>query len=99
MTSRRTFLRVLAAAAVGVAIAPSLPIPIPESPPPWWRNQAFNGESRPLTAEMMRETYEKYSRGPHHGSPQYLFTSRAVAERYQSLARKCGLVFDLEMAA
>ena len=98
MTTRRTFLRVLGSALVGAVVVPSLPIPglpVPESAQSWWRAQDLAGPSRALTYDLLREAYEKCSRGPHHG-PQYIITTREVADRY---ARLSGLVFDAEIAA
>ena len=98
MTSRRTFLRVLGAAVIGAVVAPQIPLPAPvakASAHTWWRSQAALGSSPPLTLAMLQEAFEKCSRGG-SASPQYLVTSRQVAETY---ARMCGLVYDLEIAA
>ena len=97
MTSRRTFFRVLGGALVGVAVAPSVLIE-PLSPPSFWRSQATLGASRPLTLKLLREVYAKCSIG-YGSSPQFIIAGAATVERYQSLARECGLIFDAEIAA
>ena len=96
--NRRTFLRVLGSAAVGAVIAQALPpLPVPASAQSWWASQAGSGSGPPLSMAMLREAFDKCSRGGN--SPQHLITTKAVQEQYESLARKCGLVFDLDVAA
>lgn len=89
---RRTFFRVLGSALVGLAIAPSLAV-APVSPPVWWRSQV-NGPGGAITIEMLEEAFRKCSKGTNYG-PTYLVASQEVVERYQSLSRQCGLVFDV----
>lgn len=94
---RRTFLRVLGSAMVGAVIAPSIVVE-PLSPPNFWRSQATLGASPPLTLEMLRDAFNLASKGS-AAPPNTIVTTRAIYERYASLARECGLVYDSDLAA
>ena len=86
MITRRTFLRVLGSAAVGAVIAPQIPLPV-EIPANEWTG--FTEASlRPLTYDMLRQAYEACaigSRGP------------SLMVMHSSIARKLGLVYDVEI--
>lgn len=91
--TRRTFLRVLGAAALA-ALAPSIPVP-ETSVQTWWRAQVTT-EGPPLTLEMLEKAFRECSRGT-RGGPAYLLVGKDVYNRYATMSRKYGLVYDVEV--
>lgn len=96
--TRRTFLRVLGAAIVGIAAAPEIIVAPPASPPTWWSAQLPAGDGGALTWDLLQRAYEMVA--IHGGNtPTTFLTTKAVAAKYQTLAREVGLIFDLDIAA
>lgn len=85
--TRRTFLRVLGSGLVGAGIVSVFPVgPATATPPSW---ASFRAAGQPLTYEMLRAAYEACvvgDRGP------------TLAVVSSSVARRLGLVYDVEIA-
>ena len=86
--NRRTFLRVIGSAAISAAIAPTLSADTPVQP--FW-NSRRSTDSGALTLQMIRDAYEKCSRGGNIG-PEYMIVS-------SSTARQLGLLYDVDLEA
>lgn len=89
MTSRRTFLRVLGSAAIAAVAPPILGTPAPLMDPPTYTTYAAAAPGV-LTLEMLEAAYKACVIGPRQ--PTLLVTSRSVA-------RRLGLVYDVEVSA
>jgi hypothetical protein len=93
--NRRTFLRVLGSAAVGLALAPQVLV-APPTMQPYWSAQAAAAPGA-LTFEMLREAIERINAGAGRQHPMVMYTTPAVMQRYVSLARESGLIYDAEL--
>lgn len=90
MTTRRTFLRVLGSAIIGIAAAPTGVVPaVVDTPKPSWWGAQNATSNKPLTFEMIEQAYREARIGS--TGPNMMIVS-------SSQARLIGLVYDVEIA-
>ena len=86
-TTRRTFLRVLGSALVGVAVAPSVAVAVESEISAW---DVFGAtDTGPLTMERLERAYRMCVAGSE--APTMAIISQATARQF-------GLVYDVEVA-